>query len=235
MNTWIRNKEGKFILDRSGDTVYNTNDYYIKLRFKPIQLDILKYLYHTEIAPHVTNFTYLGQAVTIDWSTNNNLPNVERKYDAADTITGLKIPRLINHPIWKEHFSDILPYMNQDASLSILPPYSVMAPHIDRPYRPVPIYFPISGCTNNCFSDIYDLPLYQEKKVRTFTWEVIPPVLSYNIIDDPVMMCNSTWHGVRNFSRQTRIAFGWNTKGDTDFKTFSELKEIFKNLGYCNE
>ena len=233
MNTWIRNTDGKFILDKSVSPDYNPNDYYITLQFKPIQLQVIRDLFYKEIAPRIHNFKYLGQAITIDWGPGPDT-DVEIKYDNNDVITGIKIPNPNSDPMWNEHFGDILPYMNQDASLSILPPYSVMSPHIDRPYRPVPIYFPISGCTPNCFSDVYDLPLYQERKVRSFTWEVIPPVLSYNIVDNPVMMRNSAWHGVRNMSRQTRIAFGWNTKGDDKIKTFEQLKEIFKILGYHN-
>jgi hypothetical protein len=233
-NTWIRNSDGKFILDRSEDIKYNPNDYYIALQFKAVQLEYIRSLYHREIAPRVRNFKFLGQPITVDWGTSQD-SNIEIKYDEKDTITGIKIPGLANDPLWNELFGDIIPYMNRDASLSIIPPYSVMVPHMDRPYRPVPIYFPISGCTPNCFSDFYDLPLYQERKVRSYTWEVIPPIMSYNIIDNPVMMRNSCWHGVRNLSRQTRIAFGWNTKGDEGFKSFDELKKIFHSLGYYNE
>ena len=233
MNNWIRTNEGKFIVDRSAPPEYNSNDYYIKLQFKPRQIHIIRNLFHTIIAPRIPNFKYIGQAITIDWSSREG--PVEEKYDDNDKINGLRLPGLASNPVWKEYFSDILPYMNQDASLSILPPFSVMTPHIDRPYRPVPIYFPISGCTSSCFSDVYDLPLSQEKQIRSYTWEVVPPVLSYNIIEVPVMMRNSAWHGVRNYSRQTRIAFGWNTKGAEGFKTFEELKEIFKRLGYYKE
>lgn len=231
MYTWMRNNNGKFIIDRSEEVKYNHDDFYVPLQFKPKQLEIIRDLYRREIAPRVRNFKYLGQGITFSWGDTHS-PNVEEKFDANDTIVGLKIPGLDKDPAWTEAFSDILPYMNCNGSISIMPPYTVMVPHIDRHYRPVPIYFPISGCTNNCFSDVYDLPLEQTRKIRSYTWENVMPIISYSIVDNPVMMRNSCWHGVRNFSRQTRIAFGWNTKGDEGFKTFEELKEIFTNLGY---
>lgn len=210
---------------------YNSSDYYVQLQFRDEQLQIIRQWYLRDLAPRLRNFKYLGQPVTIDWGQNGG----EVPYDATDTISAIKLPDLINDPMWETYFGDILPYMNLDGSLSIMPPFTIMVPHLDRPYRACPIYFPITGCSQYVYSDIYDLPKDREHRVRPVESRVVPPIFTYSVADNAYLMDNQEWHGVRNYSKQTRIAFGWNTKGDDFRKSFTELKEIFKSLGYLAE
>lgn len=206
---------------------------FAKMKFSERQLNAVRSLFYKYFDVATKNFQYIGHAISIEWTEED--PNASQYDDAfvpGDVIKGYKFKQAIRlDPLWQE-FKDILPYMNQNGSLTVMPPMTVMVPHVDRPNRASAIYFPISGCTVDCFSDFYHLPKNKDPNVRNWTHDVVPPIYSYNVVDDAYIMNTQEWHGVRNYSRQTRIVLGWNCRAGTDQKTFVEIRDIFKNLGY---
>lgn len=214
-------------------TINKPTDFFSKMCFRPSQLIAIKKIFDFYIEPNVRDFNYTGSGIAISWKNNISETSFKSNYDKRDNIIGYNFSELANDTLWNE-FKDILPYMNKDASLTIMPSMTMMVPHVDRPYRPTPIYFPISGCTPNCYSDCYDLHKIKERGVRNWTHTAHTPIYSYNIIDNAYMMNSQEWHGVRNYSKQRRIVFGWNTAGDESRKTYSELRDIFTKLGYIN-
>jgi hypothetical protein len=220
---------------------YNTrpaNDFFIKLNFRESQLEAIREVYHKYFEPVVTkNFLYVGYGITIDWKAKNGdikeaVP-FDDSFKTGERTYGWKFPPTIfDDPIWYKEFGDVIFYMNRDATITIMPPMTVMAPHIDRPDRGHAIYFPISGNTENCYSECYELTKNSDPNIRQTTNQWMPAIHSYSTVDNAYLMNVDEWHGVRNISRQTRIAFGWNTRGGEQKRSFSELKEIFTDLGY---
>jgi hypothetical protein len=209
---------------------------FAKMNFSKKQLEAIRSIFQKYFEPLTKNFQYVGHAISVDWT---KVDPAESVYDDAfgpkDDIKGYKFKEEIQKdPLWKE-FKSILPYMNKNGSITVMPPMTVMVPHIDRPYRPMAIYFPISGCTEDCFSDFYYLPKNKDPNVRNWTHQAVPSLYSYNVIDNAYMMNTQEWHGVRNYSRQTRIAFGWNCQAGPNQKTFAELTQLFTKLGYIKE
>lgn len=211
----------------------SNTELFAKMNFSKKQLTAIRLIFQKYFEPVTRNFKYIGHAISVDWSKVDPTALV---YDDAfapnDAITGYKFKEAVHaDSLWKE-FKDILPYMNKNGSITVMPPMTVMVPHIDRPYRPMAIYFPISGCTKDCFSDFYHLPKNKDPNVRNWTHQAVPAIYSYNVTDNAYMMNSQEWHGVRNYSRQTRVALGWNCLAGTGQKTFAELREIFTKLGY---
>jgi len=209
---------------------------FAKINFSKNQLAAIRLIFKKYFEPAIKNFRYVGNAISIDWNTvDPNSSTYDDAFAAGDAITGYRFKEdVANDPLWNE-FKDILPYMNRNGSLTVMPPMSVMTPHVDRPYRPMAIYFPISGCTETCFSDFYHLPKNKDPNIRNWTHQIVPALYSYNVVDNAYIMNTQEWHGVRNYSRQTRIAMGWNCRGDEERKTFAELRKVFTALGYIYE
>jgi len=208
-------------------------DLFIKLKFRESQLDAMRQLYNKYFKYFIEeDFKYKGNAVSVFWSPGAN--KIGRNFHDPLNAHGYNIEEASSDPLWNE-FADILPYMGKHGTITHLPPFSVMTPHIDRPGRPVPIYFPISGCLPNGMSDCYNLPKNKDPNVYHSYIEPAMPIYSYAITDSAYMLNPHEWHGVRNYTRETRIAFGWNTAGDRGRKSYRELQEIFTKLGYINE
>jgi len=217
--------------------ILSANDFFCKLQFRESQLAAIKEIYHKYFEETVTkDFQYVGHGVTVTWSKNNANTTIEPFDDAykpGEQTSGWKFPGYVfDDPLWYKEFGDFILYMNRDATITIMPPMTVMLPHIDRPNRGHAIYFPISGNTEKCFSECYVLPKNPDPNVRNSTTDWKPSVFSYSTIDNAYLMNVDRWHGVRNMSRQTRIAFGWNTRGGDQKKDFTELRKIFTDLGY---
>lgn len=210
-------------------------DLFLKLNFRESQLAAIRELYYKYFEPITENFQYLGYGITMNWYRGNTNESVEHYSDSFknnEIINGWAFPKSVSYdPLWQE-FEDILPYMSRDATITIMPPMTVMSPHVDRPNRGHAIYFPISGNGPNCFSECYALPKSTNPNIRNSTKEAVVPIYTYNTINNAYMMNVDEWHGVRNMSRQTRIAFGWNTTGAEGKKSFAELRKIFTDLGY---
>ena len=206
---------------------------FAKMKFSKRQLGAMRELFYKYFEPVTKNFQYIGHAISIEWTQEDiNSSEYDDAFVPGDAIKGYKFKQAVRlDPLWQE-FKDILPYMNQNGSLTVMPPMTVMVPHVDRPYRPNAIYFPISGCTDNCFSDCYHLPKYKDPNIRNWTHDAVPAAYSYNVIDNAYIMNTQEWHGVRNYSRQTRIALGWNCQAGSEQKTFAEIRNIFTKLGY---
>jgi hypothetical protein len=213
--------------------VLPARDLFLKMRFRASQIDAMRQLYNKWFKPFIdSDFQYVGNGISIFW---NNGANTEgRKYVDPFNCHGYNLEEVTADPLWNE-FEDILPYMGQTGTITYLPPFSVMTPHIDRNIRPVPIYFPISGCSTNCVSDFYNLPKSTDPTAYHSSIEPAIPVYSYAITDNAVLMNQHEWHGVRNHTRQTRIAFGWNTAGGPNKKSYAQLRDIFTELGYIDE
>lgn len=208
-------------------------DLFVKLKFRESQLDAMRQLYQKHFKSVIDNdFRYIGNAISVFWTPGSN--DAGRNYTDTLNAHGYNVEETANDPLWNE-FSDILPYMGKHGTITYLPPFSVMTPHIDRPGRPVPIYFPISGCLPNGVSDCYNLPKHKDPNIYHSYIEPAMPVYSYSITDNAYMLNPHEWHGVRNYTRQTRIAFGWNTIGGKDRIPYRELRDIFKKLGYISE
>lgn len=209
---------------------------FAKMNFSEKQLTAIRTIFQKYFQPTLRNFRYVGNAISVDWTTAD--PTALTYNDAFspnDMIKGYTFKEdIANDPLWKE-FADILPYMNKNGSITAMPPMSVMVPHVDRPYRPMAIYFPIWGCTVDCFSDFYHLPKNKDPNVRNWTHQSVTALYSYNVTDNAYMMNTQEWHGVRNYSRISRVSLGWNCLAGTDQKTFAEIRDIFKALGYINK
>ena len=204
-------------------------DLYLNLNFRKDQLDALKLIYEKHFKKYIEGFQYVGNGISLFWYKNSDANG--KNYVDPYNSHGFNVTEAVNDPLW-DAFSDILPYMGQTGTITYLPPFSVMTPHIDRTTRPTPIYFPISGCNPDCFSDWYHLPKYKDPSKYHSTIKPALPKYTHAIVDKACLLKTSEWHGVRNHSRTTRITFGWNSKGDKDQKTFEELRKIFKDLGY---
>jgi hypothetical protein len=207
---------------------------FTKMKFSNTQLDALKTIFQRYFISYIDNFQYTGKAISIFWNvTESSAPSTfNHGWKPGDTNIGVNLQQDTGQdPLWQE-FKDILPYMNSDATITVLPPMSVMTPHIDRPSRAHgAMYFPISGCTSNGFTDYYHLPKNQDSNVQHATLDSFAPLYTYTIVDNAFLMNTQEWHGARNMSGETRIAFGWNPKPG---KSYSELRTIFKSLGYAD-
>jgi hypothetical protein len=178
------------------------------------------------------NFQYKGYAITVIWDPKTPPGKFNDSFKPNESTMGYYLNDVHQDPLWQE-FEDLLPYMGTNATITCMPPLTVMNPHIDRPNRAHAIYFPISGCTHECFSDCYHLPKHKDINVRNWAWTGSAiPAYSYNVVDNAYLMNTQEWHGVRNFSHQTRIAIGWNFLGGEQKRSYSDIYKILTNLGY---
>ena len=207
-------------------------DLFLKLKFRESQLDAMRQLYQKYFKSFIDkDFRYTGNAISVFWTPGSN--DAGRAYNDRLNSHGYNIEETSFDPLWNE-FADILPYMGKHGTITYLPPFSVMTPHVDRPGRPVPIYFPISGCLPNSMSDCYHLPKNKDPNVYHSCIDPVIPAYSYAITDSAYMLNPHEWHGVRNYTKHTRIAFGWNTTGGNNRKSYAELRDIFSKLGYIS-
>jgi hypothetical protein len=213
-----------------------STELFAKMNFSERQLTAIRSIFQKYFNPVTRGFKYVGNAISVDWTSVDPIGSTYNDaFSNKDQINGYRFKEDVNaDPLWNE-FKDLLPYMNKNGSITVMPPMSVMVPHIDRPNRPMAVYFPISGCTVDCFSDFYHLPKNKDPNVRNWTHESVSALYSYNVIDNAYIMNTQEWHGVRNYSRLTRIAFGWNFLAGPKQKTFAELREILTSLGYIKE
>jgi hypothetical protein len=214
-------------------------DLFVKMNFSERQLIAMRKLFYKYFSHVTDNFQYIGNAITIVWDPANNSPlgKFNDSFKPTEATMGYQLNRTIHlDPLWQE-FKDILPYMGMNATITCMPPYSVMTPHVDRPGRTQAIYFPISGCTYECNSDCYRLPKYKDPNMRNWTHEPVIPIHTYHVVDNAYLMNAQEWHGVRNYSKETRIAIGWNFINNTGMenKSYFEMRDIFTKLGYIKE
>ena len=224
------------------------SEYFVKMNFSQQQLGAMRELFNRYFLPLLKDFQYVGHGISVAWRGLKNSQSQHEVYNDSFTSNeaqlGFNLTEDVSlDPLWKE-FKDLHYYMQRDATISVMPPMTVMCPHVDRPWRASAIYFPISGCTTNCFSDCYDLPKlnHGNPTKRLATTDPHWPLYSYNIVGDAYMMNTQEWHGVRNYSRQTRIVIGWNCRGPGDgdgtgdrMLTFAQQRDIFAGMGYVNK
>lgn len=158
-----------------------------------------------------------------DWITSKGL-------DVGHNNTGYTINECDNDPLWQE-FQDLLPYMDCSSVVTKMPPGGHMVPHVDRRWRSKAIYIPIEGCSEQCVSKIYDMPIDTDTQVRLYKTEFPKDSLyQYSIVDQPYLTNTHVWHSVQNFSDMERTTFGWNFKSAE--YGFEQCKQILSDLGY---
>jgi hypothetical protein len=190
------------------------NGMYAKCKFTDAQLLSIRQIYQKHFATKMPN-NYTGTGVAVFWREGAVFPRLEDKaFDPSGVVKGFVVEEAKNDPLWCA-FSDILPFMGMAATITKIPPGMVMNPHIDRPWRPNAIYFPIDGCTKDCVSTYYD----DNKKLD-----------SYSVNDNAILTNVHKKHGLVNNSNQTRIAFGWNFKSSD--MGFDECYKLLNELGY---
>jgi hypothetical protein len=213
-------------------------DLFIKLTFNKQQRNAIQDIFKKYFEQLAKDYEYIGFAIPLRWDQHLDGGPLIRTFDG--TNTNIKVDRMVGYslndlkldPLW-DAFSDILPYMGQHGSLTFMPPMTVMLPHIDRASRPHAIYFTITDPDWHCISDYYQMPRNDPGRLQQVTTEVPVPLYSYRMMNDVYLMNTQEWHGVRNYSKKTRITFGWNCSRDNQ-KTFPELVEIFSKLGYVS-
>lgn len=203
----------------------NKEDLYYNVTFSENQLDAIRKIYYKYF--HERMYPYNGKATIALWYDNAKW-KISEGPDRNHRNPGIISEDCRYDPLWNE-FSDLLPYMGQFASITKMPAKNVMFAHIDRAWRPNAIYFPISGCTDDCVSEYYDLPKTNTENSQV-TIHFPKPIYSYAIKNQAVLTNVHEWHGVRNTGKIERIAFGWNFK--THEYSFKECLNILKNLGY---
>ena len=203
-----------------------------RLIFRPDQLEALRTLYTRYFLPHMPPpELYHGRATIAVWSEDR--PQSWAPGQGLDRGHGndamlLVQPRL--DPLWEEHFGDLLPYMSSHAIITCMPPGHHMAAHVDRPHRPNAIYFPISGCSDLCRSEYYDLPVSTLTTIAQATHQKLEAIATYSINTHAYLTNVHEWHGVWNDSKLVRTAFGWNMRDHT--LSYSQHRAILERLGY---
>lgn len=205
-----------------------------RLLFRPDQLEALRTLYARYFLPHMpAPELYNGRATIAIW--DQDQPQSWRPGQGLDQGHGneamlLSEPR--NDPLWEEAFGDLLPYMSSHAIITCMPPGRHMAAHVDRVSRPNAIYFPISGCSDLCVSEYYDLPISSLTKIAQSTHRRPEAIGTYSINTHAYLTNVHAWHGVWNNSELTRTAFGWNMRDHT--LSYSQHRAILERLGYID-
>lgn len=224
---------------RPKNSFLQQEDCFFKLEFTSKQIAAIRTLYAKHIEPAVKNFQYIGYAIPIKW--NSDIEKLTPAYETyngtyqkTDPMIGYIFNQLQHDLLWLE-FDDIRPYMSRGGSLTIMPPHTVMIPHCDRPSRSCTIFFPISLGDENCINDFYYLPKNSDEAKINSTHEIHIPAFSYRMMNSAHLMNPHEWHGVRNYSRSTRIVLGWDCRTGNEQKSFRELVEIFKKLGYIKD
>jgi hypothetical protein len=205
-----------------------TNNLFVKLKFKKSQLDAIVEIYNKHFKDEMPE-KYEGKGIIGLW------------YDGAQWETGKGADTNHKHmgivsktcqddPLWQE-FADLLPHMGKSATITKITPNSVMLPHVDRKWRPEAIYFPISGCTEACISEYYELPKINTQNSQSIKY-FPKSIASYSVTDNAVLTNVHEWHSVRNKSDQVRVAFGWNFISPN--LSYKECYSILNDLGYID-
>ena len=209
----------------------NQEDLFVKLKFRPTQLEALKQIYYKYFLPKIPqDYKYKGTALVFIWEKNVGWKKSEG-HDILHDNAGFSVHECDGDPLWQE-FSDLLPYMGKSAVVTKMPGRSVMVPHVDRAWRPEAIYFPIDGCTTQCISEYYDIPKSKTRirQVTNLEKEKLKVTHTYSIHDAAWLTNVHEWHGVRNLSDLERTAFGWNFRNIS--MTYKQCREIVGDLGY---
>lgn len=205
-------------------------DLFAKCCFTEDQLDALRQLYYKYFAPFMPT-KYDGTATVALWYKGAEwIPT--QKADVNHKNYGFVIEEAEHDPLW-QHFKPLLPYMGRDAVITKMGPGETMHPHVDRSWRAQAIYFPIHGCTSECYSEYYDIPKGETINRQSQT-DFPPPIYQYSIHDNAYLTNVHEWHGVRNTANCERVAFGWNFRPQ-DKKTYIECRDIMIKLGYIRE
>lgn len=207
-------------------------DLFARLYFREEQLDAVRKIYKRYFEPLAPQ-DYNGSSISVHWYKGFKYKSGEN-FDRGHSIRGFNIYEAALDKLWNENFSDILPYMNPNGNISIIPPGEIMYPHVDRLWRPCAIYFPIKGCSEECVSEFYHLPNRTTENSQTIQDDTIEPIAWYSVNTHAYLQNVHAWHGVKNKSSITRIAFGWNTSSYPQ-RPFVELVSIFKDLGYIKD
>lgn len=203
-----------------------------QLLFRQDQLEALRTLYARYFLPQMPPAElYDGRATIAIWS--GDRPQEWRPGQGLDRGHGNQA-MLLDHvdkdPLWEQHFHDLLPHMSSHAIITRMPPGKHMAAHVDRVARPNAIYFPISGCSDLCVSEYYDLPISSLTQIAQATHRRPPAIGTYSINTHAYLTNVHAWHGVWNHSGLTRTAFGWNMRDHT--LSYSQHRAILADLGY---
>lgn len=205
-------------------------DLFAKCKFTDVQLDAIRQLYFKYFAPHMPE-KYDGQATVVLWFKGGKWITGEG-YDKNHKNYGFTVEEARLDPLW-QNFAPLLPYMGKDGVITKMDGNSVMSPHIDRADRPHAIYFPVQGCTPECYSEYYDLPK-ENTTNRQGRKQFPPPLYQYSIHDNAYLTHVHEWHSVRNTAPHERIAFGWNFSIQQK-KSYEECRDIMISLGYIDE
>ena len=204
----------------------NTADLYAKLNFTESQLQALVGIYNNHFKSLMPT-RYEGRGIIALWYDGATW-ETGKGADANHKHVGIISKECKYDPLWQE-FADILPYMGKSATITKINSGAVMNPHVDRKWRPEAIYFPISGCSNDCVSEYYDLP-----KTETNNSQAIgffpKPVASYSVYEHAYLTNVHEWHSVKNKSPHERVAFGWNFNSPD--MSYKECYKILEKLGY---
>lgn len=205
----------------------NQTDLYVKVNFTKTQLDAIVYIYYKYFEPYMPS--YDGRGIIALWYPGATW-ETGKGQDINHKHIGIVSDECRYDRIW-DNFNDLLPHMSRSATITKMPAGNVMYPHVDRQWRPEAIYFPISGCTDKCISEYYDLPKINTKNSQGVGY-FPPAAYTYAIVDSAILTNVHEWHGVKNTSNIERIAFGWNMSSKYSFQ---ECKSVLKDLGYLDE
>jgi len=201
-------------------------DLFAKCKFTEVQLDAIRQLYFKYFAPRVPD-DYDGTATIAlwfkgaEWIPSKNADRNHKNY-------GFVVEEAEFDPLW-QHFAPLLPYMSKDCVITKLKPGQVMDPHVDRAWRAQAIYFPIQGCSDQCYSEYYDITKDNTEN-RQHRKEFPPPIYQYAVNENAYLTNVHEWHGVRNTSNLERIAFGWNFHPKLNLD-YIQCRDIMIDLG----
>ena len=204
------------------------SDFFLKLNFNETQLNAIVQIYHKYFYPHMPE-KYAGTGVIALWKTGSTW-ETGKGADIGHAHKGIVSEECQNDPLWQE-FSDILPFMGQSATITKITPGAVMVPHVDRAWRPNAIYFPISGCSDRCISEYYNIPKLPTKNSQSI--QVFPKAdYSFSVNESAYLNNVHEWHSVRNTSNIERTAFGWNFASAN--YSFDYCKNALTKAGYVH-
>lgn len=208
-----------------------STDFYRKINFKNYQIEAIKIFYKKYFEEYIPQ-NYNGGAIFVQWGTNI-VSETDHRSGSHRNVRVITNQQAKFSLIWNDFFKEIFPVMCTSGNITILPAGATMNPHFDRSDRPPAIYFPISGCSEECLTDFYDIPKLPGDHERITVINPGDPIYSTAVSTLPILYNVHTCHGLRNNSNQTRIVFGWNTSS-TNRRSYSEVIEVFKNLGYID-
>lgn len=207
----------------------NKDEIFIEIDFTQDQLNAIRYIYYKYFHGKMPQM-FDGRAVVISWKEFATWINGQGQ-DKNCNNDAILAEECRDDPVWKL-FSDLLPYMSMTGAITKMQPRKAMAIHLDRPWRAIPIYFPISGCSDKCVTSYYDHPIdYGRQGNMMLKYaDAPPPAFDAAITSKAVIMDVQKWHGVQNRSKEERIALGWHFNNPT--WSFDKCKTILSDLGY---